>query len=578
MFVRSWITVCAAIGLLLTHLSSSFSQLPSSSASEKADNLHAAEVDHSASVVIYGGTSAGVMAAIQAAKQGQDVILIEPGQHFGGMSVEGLGGSDIDNHGPFQNSPAVGGLALEFYRRVAKHYGNSAKFEAMLQKGAKEPGLWRFEPHVAEKIFADWLAEYPRIKLIPSTRLIEGKGVSFVHVPNMEKRIAVLKCESPNKKEIEISGQVFIDATYEGDLLHAAGVTTIIGRESNSKYNETKNGIREKTTHAQFTVRVDPYKTPGDPASGVIRTIQDEPLGTPGEGDHRLQAYCFRMCLTKNPANRIPFAKPANYDEANYEIYKRYVKAGGKLWKPGGSIPNGKTDQGSWHDLSANLYGMNYDYPGGDYTTRQRVYDEHLSFTQGLCWFLANDPSMPEDIRAAWSAWGVCKDEFQDNGGWPRAFYVRDARRMVSDYVITEHHTRKENQTPVEDPVAVAYWPPDTHHVRRIIRIGAAYNEGFVFGGNDWAPFGISYRSLVPKASECTNLITPTCPSSSHVAYGAIRLEWTFMATGQAAGSAAVEAIKNKSSVQDVKYVALRKQLLADKQVIELPAVKKESK
>ncbi len=559
MLVRCWITICAAISLLLSPALTFAAEL-------------------SAPVVIYGGTSAGVVAAIQAAKHGQDVILIEPGQHFGGMSVEGLGGSDIDNHGPFQNSPAVGGLALEFYRRVAKHYGNSVKFEAMLQNGTKEPALWRFEPRVAEKIFADWLAEYPQIQLIRGYRLDEvfaiKAGLRDGMNPNDGLWIRGINLETVDKKILVVYGNIFIDATYEGDLLNAARVTTVIGREPNSKYDETKNGIREKTTHAQFTVRVDPYKTPGDPASGVIRTIQDEPLGTPGEGDHRLQAYCFRMCLTKNPANRIPFAKPANYDEENYEIYKRYVKAGGKLWKPGSSIPNGKTDLGSWHDLSANLYGMNYDYPGGDYATRKRVYDEHLSFTQGLCWFLANDPSMPEDIRAAWSAWGVCKDEFQDNGGWPRAFYVRDARRMVSDYVITEHHTRKVNQTPVEDPIAVAYWPPDTHHVRRIVRNGAAYNEGFVFGGNDWAPFGISYRALVPRASECTNLLTPTCPSSSHVAYGAIRLEWTFMALGQAAGSAAVEAVKNKSTVQEVKYDNLRKQLLRDKQVVELPRAK----
>jgi hypothetical protein len=492
------------------------------------------------------------------------------------MSVEGLGGSDIDNHGEFQNSAAVGGLALEFYRRVAKHYGNSAKFEATFKNGSKQPSLWRFEPHVAEKTFTTWLAEYPRIKLLRGTRLKEEAGVNFNTKPG--RKLTTIFLENANDPLLEVSAQVFIDATYEGDLIAAAAISTTVGREPNSKYNETKNGIREKTTHAQFTVKVDPYKTPGDPTSGVIRTIQDEPLGTPGKGDKRLQAYCFRMCLTKDPRNRIPFAKPANYDEENYEIYKRYVKAGGKLWKPGSTIPNGKTDLGSWHDLSANLYGMNMEYPEGDYATRKRVYDEHLNFTQGLCWFLANDPSMPADIRAAWSAWGVCKDEFQDNGGWPRAFYVRDARRLVSDYVITEHHTRKENQTPVEDPVAVAYWPPDTHHVRRIVRNGATYNEGFVFGGKDWAPFGISYRSLVPKASQCTNLITATCPSSSHVAYGAIRLEWTFMALGQAAGSAAVEALNSKSTVQEVKYEALRKQLLADKQVVELPAEKGTSK
>jgi hypothetical protein len=213
---------------------------------------------------------------------------------------------------------------------------------------------------------------------------------------------------------------------------------------------------------------------------------------------------------------------------------------------------------------------MNHAYPGGDYATRERVYREHLTFTQGLCWFLANDTALPESLRSVWGRWGVCKDEFTDNNGWPRQFYVRDARRMVSDYVITEHHTRRLSPTPVSDPVAVAYWPPDTHHVRRIVRDGAAYNEGFVFGGNDWGPFGISYRALTPKSSECTNLLTPTCPSSSHVAYGAIRIEWTFMALGQACGAAAALAVENAVPVQKVPYTRLRDVLTAAGQIVEI--------
>jgi hypothetical protein len=496
-------------------------------------------------IVIYGGTSAGVTAAIQAARQGKRVALVEERQHFGGMSVEGLGGSDIDNHADFKNGAAVGGMAAEFYLRLGKAYGKTIP-------------QYRFEPHVAEAVFAEWLKE-AKVALYPGQRLVgaqkDGAKITKIWTATGD----------------EFAGKVFIDATYEGDLLAAAGVSTRIGREANSEYGETKNGIREKTTHAQFKVRVDPYWQPGDPASGVIPTIQDEELGTPGEGDRRIQAYCFRLCFTKNPENRRPWVKPLDYNPLNYEIYRRYLKAGGKLWQPRANLPNGKTDLGSWHDLSANLYGMNHDWPAGDPKTRERVLREHLSFTQGLCWFLANDPAVPEPLRQTWAEWGPCQDEFTDHGGWPRMFYIRDARRMVSDYVVTEHHTKKTGATPVSDPVAIAYWPPDTHHVRRIVRDGAAYNEGFVFGGNDWGPFGISYRALVPKPAEATNLLTPTCPSSTHVAYGAIRLEWTFMILGQAVGDAASLAIDDRVPVQKVDYTRLKTRLLADKQVLAVP-------
>lgn len=289
----------------------------------------------------------------------------------------------------------------------------------------------------------------------------------------------------------------------------------------------------------------------------MIPTIQDEPPGASGDGDRNIQAYCFRLCLTRNPANQIPIAKPADFDRSRYQIYFRYVRAGGKLWTPSAHLPNGKTDLGSWHDLSANLYGMNREWPEGDYQTRERIYREHLSFTQGLLWLMANDPEMPPELRAAWREWGLCKDEFTDNGGWPRQLYVRDARRMVSEYVVTELHTRRLNPTPVVDAVAMAFWPTDTHSVRRIVRDGAAYNEGFVFDDDNWGPFGISYRALIPRRGEATNLITPTCPSSSHVAYGAIRLEQTFMSLGQAAGTAAVQAAADGIAVQDLDY-ALR--------------------
>lgn len=501
-------------------------------------------------VCVYGASAAGVMAAVQVAREGRRVLLLEPGSVAGGISVDGLGGTDIDNHKEFKNSAAVGGLAAEFYQRIGAAYG-------------KQAPVYRFEPHVAQAVVVALLAEHAIVPRF-SQRLVLGP----MGVEKSGTRLAAIHLESG----LVVRAAVFIDATIEGDLMAGAGISTIIGREPNARYGETKNGIRGSNTYRQFAVRVDPFRIPGDPASGLIPTVQDEAFGTPGDGDQRIQGYCFRLCFTKDPANRLAFTRPEGYDPRQYEIYLRYLRAGGKLFAPSANLPRGKTDLGSWHDLSLNLYGMNHAYPAGDYATRTRVLREHRVFTQGLCWFLANDPAVPDGVRASWSAWGTCRDEFSDNQGWPRLFYVRDARRLVADYVITEHHTRRVGQTPVEDPVAVAYWPPDTHHVRRIVQDGACYNEGFVFGGDDWAPFGIAYRALVPRLAECSNLLVPSCPSSSHVAYGAIRLEWTFMALGQACGSAAVIAARDGLAVQSVPYAALRQRLLADRQVVALPA------
>jgi hypothetical protein len=493
-------------------------------------------------ICIYGASAAGITAAIQARKMGHSVLLLEPSRHLGGITVEGLGSSDIDNHW-FRNSPALGGLGAEFYRRIGAAYGNS------------EP-VYKFESSVAEKVILAWLKEHQVPYLLNAQlRSATKQGPRLTHLTlTSGQRIAATQ---------------FIDASIEGDLLHAAACRTIIGRESNAQYNETKNGIRAENTYRNFEVHVDPYWRPGVPSSGVLPTIQNEPLGTPGAADHRLQGYCFRMCLTKNPANRIPFQKPPGFDRRQYEIYYRYVQAGGQLFRPIANLPNGKTDQGSWHDLSANLYGMNYAYPAGSPAVRQRIYAEHLHFTQGLVYLLSTDPT----LSPQWQGWGVCADEFTDNAGWPRQFYVRDARRLASDYVITEHHTRRSNQPAVSDPVAIACWPPDTHHVRRIIKDGAAYNEGFVFGGDDWGAFPISYRSLLPRPADCTNLLTPTCLSSTHVAYGAIRLEWTFFLLGQAAATAASQALAARLPVQDLPYAPLAARLRADGQVLAMNPV-----
>lgn len=504
-------------------------------------------------LIIYGGTPAGVTASIQGAELGHTVLLIEPSFYIGGMLVEGLGGSDIDNHGNFQNSPAVSGLALEFYRRIAKKYDRLDKLEYVIAEGAKDPSVWRFESKVAEEVLKEWLAEYSQIKILTGQRIIEKEGaVTMDH-----GKIVSLTLESG----MEIGGKVFIDATIEGDLLAAAGISYAVGRESNATYGETLNGIRGENTYRQFEVKVDPYRIPGDPKSGLIPTVQDEPFGIPGEGDDRLQAFCFRVCLTQDPKNQVPFQAPPSYQRADYEIYLRYLRAGGKLYTPRATLPNGKTDLGAWHDLSHNLYGMNRGYPDASYQRREEILDYHREFTQGLFYFLATDPEVAEldsALQNAWSSWGLPKDEFVDNGGWPRNFYVRDGRRMVSDYVITEHHVRKDNPTAVNDAVALAFWPPDVHHVRRIVKDGYAYNEGFVFGGDAWRPLPVSYRALIPKLAECTNLITPTCVSSSHIAYGAIRIEWTFMVLGQSAAFMADQGIRSQIPLLSLDYEELK--------------------
>ncbi len=284
-------------------------------------------------VVIYGGTPAGITAAIQVAREGKTVVLLEPSADLGGIMVNGLGGTDIDNHPEFQNSPAVGGIALEFYRKVALYYGRLDEFDSKLKSRTRDASLWQFEPHVASEIIQKWLKEYP-VTVILNSRLKEGKA----SVKKQGTRILQIEMENGQ----QYSGKVFIDATLEGDLLTFAGVSTTWGRESNSEYGETKNGIRAETTHAQFLVKVDPYVIPGNPSSGLIPTIQDDPPGIPGEGDKSIQAYCFRMCLTKEVNNRIPFTKPEKYDRKQYEIYLRYLKAGGRLYTPVGKYPGRK--------------------------------------------------------------------------------------------------------------------------------------------------------------------------------------------------------------------------------------------
>jgi hypothetical protein len=515
----------------------------------------AAEYD----VVVYGGTAGGVAAAVQARTMGKSVVLIEPGEHLGGLTSGGLGATDIGN------KDAIGGLAREFYHRVWKHYQDpkawrqetSAEY-AKKRRAPSPDTMWTFEPHVAEKIMDEWVAEH-NIPVVRRERLDLKNGVK-----KDGTRIISITMESGKT----FSGRMFIDATYEGDFMAKAGVSYHVGREANSKYRETLNGVQTKrATKHQFLKPVDPYIKPGDPSSGLLPGIHGGSPGEEGQGDERVQAYNFRICMTDVPENQIPFPKPDGYDPLRYELFLRYMQAG--VFDTFGNnqlMPNRKTDTNNNGGFSSDNIGMNYEYPEGDYETRERIFREHVTYHQGMLYFLVNDPRVPAKAREATAKWGLAKDEFVKTGGWPHQLYVREARRMISDYVMTEHNCRWSKVA--EDSVGLGAYNMDSHNVQRYVKGGYARNEGDIQVGVA-APYAISYRSIVPKASECTNLFVPVCLSASHIAYGSIRMEPVFMVLGQSAATAASMAIEQEIVVQNVRYDKLKARLLADGQVLE---------
>ena len=516
-------------------------------------------------IVIYGGTSAGVTAAIQASRMGKSVILIEPGEHLGGLTSGGLGFTDSGN------KAVVGGIAREFYQRVKKHYDQPGawRFESRDRFSgyrANEDAMWVFEPTVAENILKQMLSE-TKVTIIMKERLqrARGKGVELDGT-----RIVSITMESGKK----YAGRMFIDATYEGDLLAAAGVSYVVGRESNAQYGEKLNGVaRSLNKHNHlFLKKVDPFVKPGDPASGLLFGIEKE-LPADGLGDHRLQAFCFRLCMSKDPNNRIPFAKPVGYDEAKYELLFRNFEAGDhRLPLKIDHMPNGKTDLNNNCAVSTDFIGQNYAYPEASYTQRDKIIAEHEVYQKGLMWTLANHPRVPAKIREQVSIWGLPKDEFIKTDGWPHQIYVREARRMIGEYVHTEADCRRTRPTP--SSVGMGSYNMDSHNCARYVTPeGYVQNEGDV-QESPGGPYQISYLSMVPKAKECSNLLVPVCVSSSHIAYGSIRMEPVFMVLGQSAATAAVLAIDDNTPVQQVNYEKLQKRLLADTQVLDYPRTK----
>jgi hypothetical protein len=523
----------------------------------------ATSVDHNVDIIIYGGTSAGVAAAVQAVRMSKSIIIVCPDKHLGGMSSGGLGWTDTGN------KEVIGGIAREFYHRVWLHYDKPEawKWQDKSEYGNRGQGtpaidgpartMWIFEPHVAEEVFESMIAEY-NIPVHRDQWLDRKRGVK-----KEDGRITSITMVSGET----YTGKIFIDATYEGDLMAAAGVTCHVGREANNQYGETWNGIQVGVLHHRhhFTKPVSPYVTPGDPSSGLLPRISDKPPGNKGDADHRIQAYCFRMCLTDHLENRVPFPKPAGYDPSQYELLLRIFDTGWReTFHKFDPIPNRKTDTNNHGPFSTDNIGMNYDYPEASYKRRAEIVAEHATYQKGLMYFLANDPRVPDGVRARMSRWGLAADEFTDNSNWPHQLYIRESRRMIGLYVMTENDILSKCDVP--QPVGKGSYTMDSHNVQRYVKPdGFVQNEGDIGVGVP-KPYYIAYGSLVPKQGECNNLLVPVCISSSHIAFGSIRMEPVFMILGQSAATAAVQAIDDRCAVQNVNYNKLREQLLKDNQ------------
>ena len=523
-----------------------------------------------ADLVVYGDASGGVTAAIQAARMGKSVILVSQYGHLGGMTSSGLGWTDLGN-------PAIlGGLSREFYHRVYQHYQNDEawvqeKRDTFPNKGQGVAALnpetelaSTFEPKVAEAVF-DAMVEEAGVRVI-NGRLDLKRGASKAGA-----RIRSIRLEGGTV----ISGKMFIDASYEGDLMAAAGVSFVMGREANSEFGESGNGITGPLRGNQLPGGIDPYVIEGDPDSGLLPGVNPDMGGAVGEADHRFQAYCYRMVLTDVADNRLPIPKPAGYDPADYEILFRAIGAGqkGRFFKTT-LVPNRKTDANNASGISCDLIGGNYgkdwNWATLDHAGREKLAARHRDWQLGLVWTLQNHPRVPEDIRKAIGVWGLAKDEFGDNDHWPYNLYVREARRMRSEFVMTENHCRRK--LAVEDPIGMGAYTLDSHNVQRFVHRGMVKNEGDIQSYLRGRAYGISYRAIVPPVAECENLLVPWSLSATHIAFGSIRMEPVFMILGQSAATAACMAIDAGISVQAVDYRSLRKRLLADDQRLELPS------
>jgi hypothetical protein len=504
---------------------------------------------HTADVVVYGANASGVIAAVTAAREGKSVILLNPDRHVGGMVSGGLGATDTGRR------EAVGGYAREFFDRIRAHYAKTNGPNSRQVKDCSD-GFY-FEPHVASLVFRAMLSEVhvePKLEL-NLAGLVKERG-----------RIVAVRTVGDD----EYMAKIFIDASYEGDLLAAAGVKYHVGREGRSQYGESLAGVQARSPAHQWPLKVEAL----GPAGRPLEFVSGERLESPGTADRRVQAYNFRLCMTRKPENRVPWPKPDNYDAARFELLARYLKSApdvkfARLCNPR-PMPNGKTDTNNNGPFSTDHIGANYAYPEGVASIRERIRKDHVSYTQGFFYFLAHDPRVPASLQAEAAAWGLAKDEFVDNDNWPPQLYVREARRMVGSYVMTQADFQSTVNKP--DSVGLGSYNSDSHHCQRVVGPdGEAINEG------DFQvpvkPYAIPYRCLVPKDDECTNLLVPVCCSASHVGYGTIRMEPVYMILGQASGVAAALACDDAVGVKDVPVGKLQAKLRAQKAVLDPSAV-----
>lgn len=529
-----------------------------------ATSVFAAEDPHD--LVVYGGTSGGVVAAVQAARSGHSVILISPTQKLGGLTASGLGQTDTAGY-----RQIIGGLAREFYHRIFKHYSDQRNWrwgdrDAYMKKvatgAAKDGMMLHFEPHVAEKVFEEWAAE-SKITIVRGERLDLRNGVL-----KEGPRITALRMESGRT----FPGKIFIDASYEGDLLPGAAIAHTFGRESKETYQERFAGVQPRAgVEHQFRHPVDPYIKPGDASSDLLPEIHaatPAAMGSEGSADKLIQAYNFRLCLTDVPENRIPIQRPDGYDSARYELLGRYFKAG--FDHPFGlhdAMPNRKTDLNNFGPFSVDYLRGNDGYVEGDYATRDRIIAEHIRYQKGLVYFFLTDERVPYQIREQLAQWGYAKDEFADTDNWPWQIYVREARRMISDYVMTEHNILGAQIA--TDSVGLGCYPLDSHNVQRFVSTdGYTLVEGGIFASMH-SPYPISYRSIVPRRAECENLLVPWSLSASHVGFLSIRMEPVFMVLSESAATAASLALQNHCPVQDIVYDELRERLAKQNQVLD---------
>ncbi len=523
-----------------------------------------APLTHKAEVVVYGDASGGVTAAVQAARMGKEVILVSPYGHLGGLTSSGLGWTDIGN------TAILGGLSREFYHRIYEHYledsawdkqaredfGNRAQGGKAFDPDSELAAV--FEPKVAEAVFDEMIKE-------AGVKVVEGRLDLKSGARMEEKRITGILLEDGSTLE----GKIFIDASYEGDLMAQAGVSFMIGRESNSEYHESGNGITGASEKNQLPKGIDPYQVPGDQSSGLLEGVNPDMGGEVGEGDDKLQAYCYRMVLTDLEDNRVSIAKPEGYDEKDFELVFRAIEAGqkGGYFKTS-MVPNRKTDSNNNGGISCDFIGANYgedwNWATLDHHEREALAAKHRDYQLGMLWTLQNHPRVPEGIRKAHAKWGLAKDEFPDNKHWPYNLYVREARRMKSDFVMTENHCNRK--LPVEDSVGMGAYTLDSHNTQRFVHEGMVMNEGDIQRSLGGKPYGISYRSIVPKVGECENLLVPWALSSTHIAFGSIRMEPVFMVLGQSAATAACMALDGSMAVQKVPYAKLRERLVTDGQ------------